>query len=131
MKINKKGYLMKLILGYNLNAFDPTEVEITEEKVTFQEHCSQVAANWSCKSINSMITVMCKLLFYMLKLELMNYKHGRRFNYLKCIREVEMNRENMTCKIIIESLQVIISITPSPKCPHITIVEVEIPGFAL
>lgn len=66
MKINKKGYLMKLILGYNLNGFDPTEVEITEEKVTFQEHCSQVGANWSCKSINSMITVKCKLLFYML-----------------------------------------------------------------
>ena len=57
---------MKLILGCNLNGFDPTEVEITEEKVTFLEHCSQMAANQICKSINSMIIVKCKLLFYML-----------------------------------------------------------------
>lgn len=36
MKINKKGYLMKLILNYNLNDFDPKE---SEEEVTFEERC--------------------------------------------------------------------------------------------
>ena len=64
MKISKKGYLIKLILGYNLNGFDPMEVERIEEKGTFEEYCSQMAANWSYKS--SMIIVMCKLLFHML-----------------------------------------------------------------
>ena len=44
MKISKKGYLMKLILGYNLNGFDPVEVEIVEEKGTFQEYCSQFSS---------------------------------------------------------------------------------------
>ena len=50
MKMNKKGYLMNLILGYKLRGFEPNKIEVIEEKVTFQEHCSQVAANWSCKS---------------------------------------------------------------------------------
>lgn len=36
MKINKKGYLMKVILNYNLNGFDPKE---SEEEVTFEECC--------------------------------------------------------------------------------------------
>lgn len=40
------------------------EVELIEEKVTFQEQCSQGAANWSCESI--MIIVKYKLLSYML-----------------------------------------------------------------
>lgn len=40
---------MKLIYGYNLNGFDPVDFELIEEEVTFQEHCSQEAANWNCK----------------------------------------------------------------------------------
>ena len=36
MKISKKGYLIKLILGYKLHGFGPMEVEIIEEKAPFR-----------------------------------------------------------------------------------------------
>lgn len=114
MKINKKTCLIKLILGCNLNGFDPVEVE---ENITFHG-----AANWSCK----VSTVQNKLIFYIL--DSINYKYGR-FNYLKCIGGVEVNRESMTCKIIIALLQIITSITLSPQTPHIIIGEAEIPGL--
>lgn len=55
---------MKLIFDYNLIGFDPMEFELIEEEVTFQKHCSQVAANWNRKS--STIIVKYKLLSYLL-----------------------------------------------------------------
>lgn len=42
MKIGKKGYLIKLVLGYNLNGFDPMEVEIIEEKAPLRN----IAIRW-------------------------------------------------------------------------------------
>lgn len=87
-----------------------------EENVTFQG-----AVNWSCK----VITVKNKLASYML--DSINYRYGR-FNYWKCIGGVEVNRESMTFKIIIASLQIITSITFPPQTPHI-IIEAEIPGL--
>lgn len=71
---------MEVILGCNLDGFNPMEGELIEKK-------SPPFFFLSYKS--SMIIVKYKLLSYML--ELISHKYGRRFNYLRCIVEIEVN----------------------------------------